>query len=67
MENFVIYIFIISFIDIFWIDTIYTFVDTYRHAICLGGEENMFFYPIEQTPDQGNAQRTKSQKRTSLY
>ena len=28
--------------------------------ICFGAEENRFFYPIEQIPDQGNAQRIKS-------
>ena len=28
--------------------------------VCFVAEKNMFLYPIEQIPDQGNAQRTKS-------
>ena len=30
--------------------------------ICFGAEENMILYPVEQIPDQGNAQRSKSRR-----
>ena len=34
-----------------------------RHDnICFGTEDNIILYPIEQIPDQGNAQRNKSLK-----
>ena len=46
---------------------IYSSVDINGYVICFEVEENMFLYPIEHIPDQGNTQRTKSLRLTFPY
>ena len=46
-------------------DTIHSLIYVYIYIIfadniCFGAKYNMILYPIEQIPDQGNAQRNKS-------